>query len=92
MYFLTALACAIASGILWYVFRDRKALHLEILFVTFGAASLMWLIDCIFSAADGEPFVEFGAVDGQIALWTVILGLFFWLIMGFILNNKDKKE
>ena len=92
MYFLTALVLAIATGLLWFFFRDRKALHLEILAITYGASALMWLIDCIASAIKGEGFLSFEfPTDGWISLATVLGGLFLWLLLSFILNNKDKK-
>ena len=92
MYFLTALVLAIATGLLWFFFRDRKALHLEILAITYGASALMWLIDCIASAIKGEGFLSFEfPTDGWISLATILGGLFLWLLLSFILNNKDKK-
>ena len=91
MYFLVALACALISGALWFIFKDRKGLHLEILAITFSAATLMWLIDCIFSAAKGEGFITFDdPKDGWIALFTLLGGVFFWLVFSFVLNNKQK--
>jgi len=91
MYFLTALGCTIIAALLWFFFRDRKNLHLEILAITYGAATLMWLVDCIFSAAGGEGFLSFEfPTDGWISLWTVLGGIFLWLILAFILNNKEK--
>ncbi|MBR0295543.1 MAG: hypothetical protein IJQ67_06570 [Bacilli bacterium] len=91
MYFLTALGCTIIATLLWFFFRDRKNLHLEILAITYGAATLMWLVDCIFSAAGGEGFLSFEfPTDGWISLWTVLGGIFIWLILAFILNNKEK--
>jgi len=92
MYFLTALVCTIIAGVLFFFFRDRKGLHLDILTIIFGAATLMWLVDCIFSAASGEGFLSFDdPVDGYIALFTVLGGLFLWLLLGFILNNREKQ-
>lgn len=90
MYFITALVCAIICGVLWFFFKDRKGLHLEVLTITFGAATLMWLIDVIFTAASGEAPLEFGVQDGYIALWTVLGGIAFWVVLSFILNHKDK--
>ena len=92
MYFLTTLVCAIIAGVLWFFYRDRKALHLDVLTITYGAATLMWLIDCIFSAAGGEPFVSFDPKDGWIALASFVGGIFFWLVLSFILNNNKKEE
>ena len=91
MYFLTALACALVSGLLWFLFRKRTKLHLEILTITFGAATLMWLVDVIYTAAEGEAPLTFTPLDGQIALFTVLGGLFLWLLVAFILNHREKK-
>ena len=92
MYFLTALACTIVAGVLWYFFRDRKNLHLDVLAIIFGAATIMWFIDCIFSAAGGEGFLSFDdPKDGWVALWTLLGGLFLWLVLSFILNNGKKE-
>ena len=90
MYFITALVCTLVSGLLWFFFRERKLLHLDILTITYGAASIMWLIDVIFSAAGGEAPLEFGTTDGWISLWTVLGGIAFWLVLSFILNNRQK--
>ena len=92
MYFLTALACTLVAGVLWFFFRDRKALHLDLLTIIYGAATLMWLIDCIFSAAGGEPFLDFeDPQGGWIALATLVGGVFLWLIVSFVMNNKAKE-
>ena len=40
MYFITALVCTLVSGLLWFFFRERKLLHLDILTITYGAASM----------------------------------------------------
>ena len=91
MYFLTALACTAISGLLWFFFRDRKGLHLDVLTIAFGAATLMWLGDCIFSAIGGEAFLDFeDEMGGWIALFTIIGGVFFWLIFSFIANNRKR--
>ncbi len=90
MYFIVSLVASIIAGVLWFIFRDRKGLHLDVLAITFGAATLMWLIDVIFTAAGGENPFGFESEDGWIALWTTIGGLFFWLVISFIMNNREK--
>ena len=91
MYFLTAVVCALVAGVLWFFFRDRKHLHLEILTITYGAAALMWLIDCIATAIEEGVFLSFDdPKDGWIALFTFIGGLFIWMLVSFILNNRQK--
>ena len=91
MYFIVALACTVIAGALWFFFRERKGLHLEILAITFGASTLMWLIDVIFTAAEGENPFGFEQLDGWISLWTVLGGIFLWLVLSFILNNRQKQ-
>ena len=90
MYFLVALFATIIAGALFFFFKDRKRLHLDILAITFGAATLMWLIDVIFTAASGEFPLGFEAEDGFISLWTILGGIALWLVISFILNNKEK--
>ena len=90
MYFLVALFATIISGALFLTFKDRKRLHLDILTITFGAATLMWLIDVIFTAAEGEFPLGFEAEDGAIALWTILGGIALWIVLSFILNNREK--
>lgn len=95
MYFLTALVLTIVTGLLWFFFRDRKNLHLEVLAITYGASTLMWLIDCIAGAIEEGVFISFEpgeelVQDGWIALFTLLAGLFIWLIVSFILNNRQK--
>ena len=92
MYFITALVCTVIAGALWFFFRDRKRLHLDVLTITYGASTLMWLIDVIYTAADGEAPLTFEPLDGWIALWTVLGSLFFWIVLSFILNNNVKVE
>ena len=91
MYFIAAFVSTVIAGVLWFFFRDRKELHLDLLTIIFGAATLMWLIDVIFTAAEGEAPLEFEALDGQIALWTVLGGVFLWQVVSFIFNHKDKR-
>lgn len=93
MYFLVALGLTICSGIVWYFCRNKKELHLEILPITYGAATLMWLIDCIASAAKGEGFLGFEIpLDIWISLWTFGAGLLFWGAITIVLYFVNKKK
>ena len=91
MYFLVALVGTIISFLLWFFFKDRKGLHLDILAIIFGSSTIMWLIDVIYTVADGEAPFGFEPRDGWISLWTIIGCLFLWLMLSFIFNNKDKR-
>ena len=104
MYFLVALGCTILAAVLWYFFRDRKSLHLDVLTITFGASTLMWFIDCCASAIKGKGFLTLVvdkedaeavaelAKDGWVALATVLGGVFLSLVISFVLNNIKKTE
>ena len=96
MYFLVALGLTLISAALAYFLRKYKALHLEILAITFGAATLMWLIDCIASAFKGEGFLGFEIpLDIYISLWTFLGGLAFWGVITlvlFLINRKKKAQ
>ena len=92
MYFLVALFLALVSTCFWYFLREKKALHLEVLAITYGAATLMWLVDCIASAAGGEGFLSFEIpTDIWISIWTLGAGLLFWGVITLVLYLKNKK-
>ena len=91
MYFLTSLVCAIIAGLLWFFLKDRKALHLDILAIIFGASTLMWMVDCFATLFEEGVFLSFDdPMDGWISLFTVLGGIFLWLVLSFILNNSQK--
>ena len=93
MYFLVALALAVISTALWYFLRERKHLHLEVLAITFGAATLMWLIDCIASAIGGEGFLSFEMpLDLYISIWTLAGGVVFWGVITLVIYLIEKKK
>lgn len=93
MYFLVALGATLISIGLWLIFRKKKQLHFEILAIIFGAATLMWLIDCIASAAQGEGFLGFEIpLDIWISLWTIGAGLFLYLVIVLVLFFINKKK
>lgn len=93
MYFLVALFLTLASGVIWYFFRDKKNLHLEVLPIAYGAATLMWLIDCIASAVGGKDFLGFEIpLDIWISLWTLGAGLLFWGVIVLVSRYLNKKK
>ena len=93
MYFLTALVCTIISAVFWFIFRNNKLLHFEILTITFGASTLMWLIDCIAGAIEEGVFLDFEDPAGiWISLATVIGGTLLWAVAVVVINLKAKKK
>lgn len=93
MYFLVALGMTLISLCLFLFVKPKKVkLHFDILAIIFGAATLMWLIDCIASAINGEGFLSFEIpLDIWISIWTVVGGLIFYGVMFLILYLKDRK-
>ena len=93
MYFLVALGLALISGCLAFFLRKFRFLHLEVLAITYGAATLMWLIDCIASAIGGEGFLSFEIpLDIWISVWTFAGGLLFWGIITLVLYLINRKK
>ena len=93
MYFLVALGMSIISLCLFLFVKTKRNLHFEFLVFTFGAATLMWLIDCIASAINGEGFLSFELpLDIWISVWTVAGGLLFYGVMLLIFTLKDRKQ
>ena len=93
MYFLTALGMTVISLCLFLFVKTKKDLHFGILTIIFASATLMWLIDCISSAIQGEGFLSFEIpVDIWISVWTVVGGLLFYLVMLLIFFIQDKKK
>ena len=92
MYFLVALGMTLISLCLYLFVKTKRNLHFGILTIIFASATLMWLIDCIASAIEGEGFLSFEIpVDIWISIWTVVGGLIFYGVMFLILYLKDRK-
>ena len=92
MYFLTALGMSIISLCLLLFVKNKRNLHFGILTIIFSSATLMWLIDCIASAIEGEGFLSFEIpLDIWISVWTVIGGLIFYCIMLLIFYIQGRK-
>ena len=93
MYFLTALACTLIAVLLWVLLKDKKHLHLEYLAITFGGATMMWLVDCIASALGGEGFLSFEMpTDLYISLWTIAGGLLFYGVLIAVIFIVERKK
>ncbi len=97
MYFLVALGMTLISLCLFLFVKPKKVkLHFDILAIIFGAATLMWLIDCIASAIEEGAFLSFEIpTDIWISVWTVGGGLLLWGIIVLVLflmeRHKAKK-
>lgn len=93
MYFLTSLAATLITALLCFLFRKAKKLHLEVLLIAYGSASVMWLIDCFHSLIKGEGFLSFEIpTDIYISSLTIFLGLAFWAVVALIMNHRSKSD
>lgn len=93
MYFLTALACTVIAVLLWVLLKNKRHFHLEYLAITFGGATIMWLIDCIACSIEGEPFLSFEMpIDLYISLWTIAGGLIFYGVLLLVITLVNKKK
>ena len=93
MYFLVALGMTIISLCLYFFVKTKKNLRFELLAITFGAATLMWLIDCIAGAIEEGQFLSFELpLDIWISVWTVVGGIVFYLLLLLIFFIKDRKQ
>ena len=97
MYFLTALGMTLIALCLFLFVKPKKVnLRFGVLAIIFGAATLMWLIDCITSAIEGEGFLSFEIpLDIWISVWTVVGGLLFYgifLLVSILIDRKKAKE
>ncbi|MGN0902109.1 MAG: hypothetical protein ACI4M9_02380 [Succinivibrio sp.] len=51
-------------------------LMLHAMSVMFGSASLMWIVDCLFAASEGEGFFDLSLDDTLLGLTIVVSGVF----------------
>ena len=82
MTLLTTVFAAIICTVIWYKNENARSLKVGTLVLMYWGASLMWLIDCIFSAAGGEGFFDISMED-------TILGIII-LAAGFAVMNVTK--
>ncbi len=93
MYFLVALGMTIISLCLYFFVKTKRNYHFEFLAITFGASTLMWLIDCIAGAIKEGQFLSFEIpLDIWISVWTVIGGIAFYFLLLLIFFIKDRKQ
>lgn len=93
MYFLVSLLLTIISLLLFFLLKNKKNFHFEILASIYGSSTLMWFVDCIASSIKGEGFLSFEIpTDIYISLWTLFGGLLLWIIITLIVNKLNKNK
>ncbi len=88
MYLLITAIAAVVSTVVWYVQAPVDKYRVRTLCFVYWGASLMWLIDSITTAIEGEGFFEVSFDAALLGITAVLAGLIVWLV---ILLIKDPK-
>lgn len=89
MYLILTLAAAVAATVLW---RKNKGYKLDILCFIYWGASLMWLVDGIVAATEGEPFFEMTADAALLGAVVILAGLAAWAIIFFAGRKRECRQ
>ncbi len=74
---ITALM-ALATLWFWKARDQENRLHSRTIFLCFGAAALMWVVDRFFAISEGEPFFEMTKDDALLGLTVTAFALGLW--------------
>lgn len=85
---ITVFAAIITTAI-WYLNDNSRKYGIGMLTLMYWGASLMWLVDIIFSVAEGGSFFNVSADDALLGVVIVMCGLIVWTIA---LLWKDPKN
>ncbi len=88
MYLLFSAVAAVISTVVWYTQAPEDKYRVRTLCFIYWGASLMWLIDSVVSAVEGEGFLDVSLDAAVLGATVVIAGLIVWLA---ILLIKDPK-
>ena len=88
MYLLITAIAAIVSTVIWYVQAPKDKYRVRTLCFIYWGASLMWLIDAVVSAVEGNGFFDVSIDAALLGITAVLAGLIVWLA---ILLIKDPK-
>ena len=83
---ITALAAGI-SAMIWYLCGNARKYNLGMLTLMYWGATLMWMVDGIFRAADGKNFFNLSLNDAALGIVIVLCGLIVW-ILSILINPK----
>ncbi|MCR5626142.1 MAG: hypothetical protein K6F99_02380 [Lachnospiraceae bacterium] len=95
---LTVIAALVTTFLWKKVYKDEK-LKLFNLALMYWGASIMWLVDSLFSAAYGEGFFDISPADTILGIIVILCGLVMWGILilpaalrgEIVVSKKDDK-
>ena len=93
MCLILTIIAALAATLAWYmsVKNIRKIPGLELLTLMYWGASLMWMVDGIFSVAEGDNFFNISLNDTLLGLTVVFSGFLVWFII-FVYRARLQKK
>ncbi|MDR1563347.1 MAG: hypothetical protein LBS74_00090 [Oscillospiraceae bacterium] len=88
MCLLLTILAAVISGALWRL--GSKSLGTLALIYT--GAAVMWLVDCFFALAEGEPFLNISLDDSLLGVLVIACGAVLWLALCAFKKLRVKKS
>ncbi len=88
---IMTIAAAVIFSVI-YIVQRKKNIKSKSTFATmlmFWGAALMWLIDCIFSAAEGEPFFDLSKEDAVLGAIILGAGIAIYAVMLVLEKRKS---
>lgn len=79
---------AITATVIWYFKLNDRKYKMGTLALMYWGASIMWFVDGIFAAAEGEGFFDLSVDDALLGLVIIAIGLIAWLVL--LLFNDPK--
>ncbi len=86
---LTTLA-AIITTIIWKIKFPKHKNKIDILAFIYWGAAIMWSVDSIFNAAQGESFFDISLSDALLGITVISVGIIAWLIVYLIDKIRTK--
>ena len=84
---IMTIAAAVAFTILYFAGRRSRAVFTTMLM--FWGAALMWSVDCVHSAMEGEGFFDISAKDAKLGLIVLAAGLAVFCVLA-LLERRGK--
>ena len=84
---LTCIAAALCS-VLWLKKDRANAYKIGTLALMFWGASLMWMVDCVFAAFEGEGFFDLSLDDTKLGFIIIACGVILWAFLLVLSRSK----
>ena len=92
MCLILTLLAAVAATAVWHWSAAKEASKLGFLSLMYWGAALMWTVDGIFSAAEGEPFFTLTVDDALLGVLVVGCGIAAWRLLVFQAQRTARRS